>query len=177
MKYSVITYLFSFFCVTVMAQTPAINDLRSLYGHSIEDQDKAEAYYALMQKEQSSDGIVIAYKGAAASLMSKHVFSPLKKLDYLAEAKVLFEQAVKADPRNPEIRLLRYSYQHYVPGFLGYSGDLESDRTVMLSVLRERAEELKSDKTLFVTMVRFLLDSKRCEPAQDEYLRQLLSAT
>jgi tetratricopeptide (TPR) repeat protein len=170
-----LSFLFLLMQLSLMSQSPTLTEMRSMYGYSIQDQDQAEAYYEKMTALQNKNALQKAYAGAAAALMGKHVFSPLKKLDYLAEADALFKEAVLADPSNPEIRFLRYSYQHYLPGFLGYSGDIESDQATMLSALRQRTEELRKDELLFVTMVRFLLDGKRCDSADNEFLQKLLS--
>ena len=64
--------------------------------------------------------------------MAKHVFSPFKKMSYFNEGKKIMDNAVKNDPKNPEIRLMRLITQEKAPKILGYSKNIADDKKVIL---------------------------------------------
>lgn len=71
------------------------------------------------------------YKGFAAVgnfLMAKHVFSPFKKMSYFNTGKTQLEKALKDEPKNLELRLMRLITQENIPKLLNYSQNIKEDR-------------------------------------------------
>ena len=64
--------------------------------------------------------------------MAKHAFNPFKKMSYFNEGKRLLEFAVKSEPRNLEIRLMRLITQEKAPHFLGYTDNISEDRNFLI---------------------------------------------
>lgn len=64
--------------------------------------------------------------------MAKHVFNPLKKMSYFKEGKNNLENAVNADPKNIEIRMMRLITQENIPRILGYNQHIKEDREFLI---------------------------------------------
>lgn len=61
-------------------------------------------------------------------IQAKYAFNPFVKYERFKSGKALIEQAFQRDSTNLEIRLIRYSIQSNLPGFLGYHSDLNKDK-------------------------------------------------
>lgn len=168
-------FTFLFACTSFAAgpNKPGKLELRELYWASVEDQDKTEEMLDLIESSTTSDPLVLAYRGAAESLMAKHVFFPVKKLDWLKKCDETFKEAVKLDPKNIEIRFLRFAYQHYIPAFLGYSNEVEDDRLVLVKELKDQEGEWFDDRELYNNVIEFLLETERCTEEEEIVLMTL----
>lgn len=63
--------------------------------------------------------------------MAKHAFNPLKKMSYFNEGKKIMESALKLDPKNLEIRLMRLITQENAPSILSYNHQIKEDRNFL----------------------------------------------
>lgn len=68
------------------------------------------------------------YKGASETLLAKHARNPHKKLSRLRKGVKLIGEAAADAPKDIELRFLRFSVTHYLPGFLGYGKHMEKDK-------------------------------------------------
>ncbi len=73
--------------------------------------------------------------------MAKHATNPLSKYSYFNKGKKALENALKKDPNNLEIRLMRFISQEQTPAFLGYNKDLKSDKTFILAEYKKSKDE------------------------------------
>ena len=106
--------------------------LRRHFEQAATDKVAGEKFYKLLADYKDHDGLVLAYKGAAEAIRARDA-SMFNKLTYVQDASRTFEQAVSIDPRNPEIRFLRFTVESNLPGFLGLSKHVEEDKTLLLS--------------------------------------------
>jgi hypothetical protein len=100
-----------------------------------------------------------AYLGAVKALMAEVVTNPYTKLSYFNDGKKLIDQAIKMDPKNAELRYLRFMIQQNTPDFLNYSDDINADfeilkrefenTTTRTSWMKELSEYLKTNKPEF----------------------------
>jgi hypothetical protein len=168
MKKIVLILFISLKCLLAEAQ---IDLVRQKFYMAIEDQDVAREFLKNLSASSSiGNPVVLAYKGAAEALMAKHVFNPYSKISYLNQSKKTFEKAVAADSRNVEIRFLRFSVQHYVPGFLGYSSNLDDDKEV---ILKNLTQFMVVEKQLASSVVDFMIESGRCNEIEVSKLKRL----
>jgi len=74
------------------------------------------------------------------------------------------------------MRFLRFSLAHYPPDFLGYSKRLEEDRKKLIALASQKQSVAKQiDKSILKNIVKFLIDSKRCTPAEISVLNKLIA--
>lgn len=154
---------------------PDLKVLRKQLVLAIEDGHTTDSLYTALDKLPKKTPLTTAYMGALDALKAKHSWNPYSKLKYLNTSEKLMQQAVAHDPHNIEILFMRFSIQHNVPGFLGYNKNLVSDREEMIAQLN-RKNYGTADQELTVTIIKFLIDSKRCTLAEDEKLHKQLAA-
>lgn len=111
---------------------------------------------ALIQKstEAYQDTKLPIYKGFLAVghfFMAKHSFNPLKKMSYFNEGKKIMESALREDPQNLEVRLMRLITQENAPRILGYNRNIRDDRAYLT-----REYSKADDKDLKVYIKEYL---------------------
>ncbi len=136
-----------------------LRQLRQRYYAAVQSASVTDKLYIELKKQAKPSPVVLAYVGSLEALKAKHAFNPYNKIQYLKAADQTMRQAVKADPENVEIRFLRYSYQYYVPEFLGYSADKSEDVAVIVAQL-SAGNYRKQDKELVKNMLAFLQETK-----------------
>ena len=67
--------------------------------------------------------------------------NPLNKYSYFNKGKKLLEDAIKKEPNNIEIRLMRLISQEKTPSFLGYNKNIESDRNFIIKNYKNSDDE------------------------------------
>ncbi len=81
--------------------------------------------------QDSKEPIYIGFLAVGKFFMAKHAYNPLKKISYFNDGKKFMDQALKSDPTNLEIRLMRLITQENAPNFLGYNRDIKEDRAYL----------------------------------------------
>lgn len=152
-----------------------IEELRVTYYNGVEDEKYIDSLQLLVKSYYSKNQnniptIILAYSAGIDALKSKHAFWPFTKMSYLNSSMDLFKEVVNKDPNNLEIRFMRYSILHYVPGILGYSAELKEDQKVILSLLSRNEFQNVSDD-LRNGIINFMIDSGRLTTAQISSLK------
>ncbi|HPN38117.1 MAG TPA: hypothetical protein PL041_06910 [Melioribacteraceae bacterium] len=151
--------------------------LRTTYYSAVENEDDVDKLEKFIQKkygmsQESYPPIVLAYIAGIEALKSKHSFWITTKYKYLVKSMDIFEKAVNKSPNDLEIRFMRFSILHYVPGIVGYSKEKESDLTMVYNLLiKQTTNDLPKD--IRMGMAQFLIDSDRLENKQIEELNKL----
>lgn len=165
-------FLFIFFCLVVhplAAQDfPKIKKSMVL---AVDNEQITDSLFNKLSLLKSKDPLVWAYIATLEGLKAKHAWNPYSKLKYINQSSKLINIAVSAAPDNLEIRFMRFSLQHFTPAFLGFSKNLEEDKTIIL-----RLFELKkfghSEFDLVQNIAKFMIDSKRCTPSEVQFLKR-----
>jgi len=152
------TLFFLFLPFSVLAND--LPQIRKEYYAAVNNAKASEKLYDELRAKGSSDPLVMAYYGSAQALRARHAFNPYHKLAYLKSGFRTLESAVIKSPDNLEIRFLRFSLEHYIPSFLGYSKHLESDKKKIVE-LAKRKEFGTMDRALLLNMLSFLKETKR----------------
>ena len=103
-----------------------LDAVRSGYTKAVDDKNLCSEMIQKLRSVQS-DPVCLAYLGGYQTIWAKHVFNPFSKLKTFNEGKKNIESAVKVDPLNAEIRMVRLSVQKNAPSFLGYHSNVEED--------------------------------------------------
>jgi hypothetical protein len=174
------TILFSIFIIlfniNAMATAPDLKKIREDYIASISNSETANALCAQLQSIKNPDALILAYLGSAQAIKAKHAWNPVNKMSYLKQGFSTINQAVNKDPNHLEVRFLRFSLQYYVPTFLGYSKNIDSDKDKIIMLLQnQKNTNLNIDKKIIKDMVNFMIDSKRCDAQEIAVLRKVLA--
>lgn len=157
--------------VSTEANPYAVTHLRRQYQQAAASKEAGEKFYQLMAAYDKQDAVVLAYKAAAEAIRARDA-SMFNKLTYVQNASKLFEQAVKLDSDNPEIRFLRLSVESNLPGFLGLSPHVEEDRQFLVATLL-RHPNSGLDAETFGLVRTFMVDRGHVSDAEAQKLRQI----
>ncbi|OCX51094.1 hypothetical protein BEL04_20485 [Mucilaginibacter sp. PPCGB 2223] len=178
MKRLLCLFLITAFAADAYAQadSPAeLKQLRQKMVLALNSGKTTDSLYNTLDKMPNKPPVYVAYLGILDGLKAKHSWNPYSKLKYLGAAEKVLKQAVDADPHNIEIRFLRFSIEHNAPGFLGYNKNLTADKDEMIRQLNAQNYGT-ANKPLTIQLIKFLIDSKQCSPAEIETLHKHLAA-
>ncbi|TSD65827.1 hypothetical protein FFF34_000040 [Inquilinus sp. KBS0705] len=154
---------------------PNIPAIRKLLVSAIKSGKTTDSLYNSLGAVKNRSSLITGYIATLEALKAKHTWNPYYKIKYLKDSERSFSAAVDTDPHNIEIRFMRFSVEHNVPGFLGYNKNLAADKAEMIKQI-DRKHYTTADNQLVKTIINFLLESKRCTPAEHQNLTQHLAA-
>lgn len=157
--------------VSVFAQQDDIVKLRALYKTAAANEQQAQE---LLEQSEAQNYLVsplfLGYRGAAQAILSGHGFNPARKLKLFNAGVKQLEQAIQLDPKNIELRFLRFSIQCNCPSFLNYNRMLSEDLKFIIDNLQALPSK---DKAFKADIVEFLLQSGRCSSAEEAQLKNI----
>lgn len=153
MKLSGILLVFYFMIATVYGQN--VKTLRESF--TLAARDKA-AFIEFNQhihqiKAQEITPLLKGYQSLSFFLQCRYVLSPYEKWQYFLKGKTLMEEAVTTDPKNTELRWLRYAVQTQLPFFLSYHQHEKEDKKLLMNYLKSNQE---NDQDLYLRIQRFI---------------------
>jgi hypothetical protein len=133
-------FLLIIFTNVMFAQN--LKDYRTLLqkGENSEVAAKKLIEKSSMAFSETKQPIYAGFLAVGKFFMAKHVFNPLKKMSYFNEGKNTMEAAIKSDPKNLEVRLMRLITQESVPKFLGYYQNIKEDRIFLTRDYKKTAD-------------------------------------
>lgn len=143
------------------AQTVTVDALRKEYYKVTSDSATCAKLYSKVCKDNSTDNIIIGYKGAIMAAMANHIKNKQEKLKLFNSGKKFIDQSVITDNENVELRFLRFTIQSNCPKALGYNNQLDSDKKFILDNL----DSIKNS-SLKKKMGSFLLESNYLSTAE-----------
>jgi len=175
MKNIVFCFLFVA-CFAVNGFAYDIQKIRRDYVEAIKNADVADKLYKDLKAIKNPSPLIMAYLGSADAVRAKHSWNPVNKMAFLKQGCKTIDKAVELSPNQLEIRFLRFSLEHFLPPFLGYSKHLEIDKKKILELVQKsNVQALHVDETILKNMVNFMIDSKRCSEAEVNVLRKVLA--
>ena len=87
-------------------------------------------------KDEPTNYLLLAYLGSAYALDSRDAWIGPGKLSYLKKGDAALDTAVKSDPTNPAIRLLRAMNYYELPAMFGKHGAAHDDFAYLIEQLR-----------------------------------------
>ena len=82
----------------------------------------------LVKTADDTCSVVKAYHASLSMRQAEFALNPYKKWTFFKTGRNQLESIIKQHPQDVEIRFIRYLTQANIPTFLGYSGELESDK-------------------------------------------------
>ncbi len=166
-----IVLLLSFPIITYANDLPQI---RKDFYLAVNNQKAAESLYERLKAKNSADPTVMAYLGSVQAVRARHAFNPYNKIAYLKSGTKILEAAISKSPETLEIRFLRFSLEHYIPSFLGFSKHLETDKRKII-VLAKQKQFGAMDRPLLLNLLSFMKETKRCSPQEIAILEQAIA--
>ncbi len=120
-------------------ETPIEEEIRSKFPY-IKDKNEVENYISKLDGRK--DVISQGYLASMYFFKSKYVKFPTTKFKFFKRGKELLNSLIEKNPKNIELRYIRYIFQHQIPKFLGYYNDKELDFNILSSSGLEKRELL-----------------------------------
>ena len=107
-----------------------INEVRSTFHQSVMDSKAITDYYHLaMTIDTVNNPTALAYRAAGYVMKAKNHWNPLTRIKLVMKYRETINEAVRAAPKNVEVRFLRFSIAYYLPNIFGLKQDMEIDKT------------------------------------------------
>jgi hypothetical protein len=113
-----------------------------------------------------------AWAGALEAAAAPCVKGAFRKLEYFSRGKKNLEEAILAEPKNPEIRFLRFATQSQAPNFLEYD-NIKEDKDLLLEQIPQLLQQKKS-KNFWMKAGGFLIDSGKLTKSEAMMVKDLI---
>lgn len=147
-----------------------IVELREKFRKAENNQTCCNQLYDWLKKNAQGNILFLGYLGAVQALKAKYEWNPLSKLYYIQQASQSLEKALNLEEENIEVHFLRFSIEHNIPSFLGYSSHIQKD----LDFIIKNITNCNIDKSMQIKIAKFLLDSQRCAIEQVKILENFI---
>ena len=137
-------FLFSlifFISITCFCQENKLTEIRSCFS-SIQGINEVERLINISE-DNLDNPVILAYYYTGKLMMLDYSNNPFEKYKIFKTKTKQMDSIVRTNPKNIEIRLLRYALQKNSPYFLKYSSDLRSDLNYIKSNLFKEKEYLQ----------------------------------
>ena len=129
-------YRFGLTCAPLLflaAATPQdwIN-IRSLYRQALSAESALNDFSSKSKSFANVDPLAKAYYGTSLALRARASIAPTTKLSLANQAQQQLNAAAALQPKNLEIRFLRYSFEYGTPSFLNMKKHMKVDKPLVL---------------------------------------------
>jgi hypothetical protein len=145
---------------------PEISEIRKIYPTAtVSENASKELLNKLAVVSMENNKTLVAYKGASIVMMSKYIKKVTDKTANFKEGIKWVEYAVKSQPDEIEIRLIRLSIQENTPKILNYYKNIKEDKTYISEHYKQESGALK------VYVKNFILHSKSFSESEKEIFK------
>lgn len=117
-------------------------EIRTQLPQAFEEEQVCEALLLKANQQNIDAPVLKGYVGALHLAKSKHV-SIFKKMQFFNKGVALLEEAISKASENVELRFLRLTIQINLPGFLGYSDKISTDKSFVIKNYHQALPILK----------------------------------
>ena len=125
-----------------------IEKIREIYFFSDKDENICDSISLLLKNMNSENNLVLAYNGANTLLYCTKTNNVFKKFSYFEQGKYMIEQAIKNEPKNVEIKFLRYINQKNTPWYLDYKKNIKEDYKFIMQNINIINDQKFRDKVI-----------------------------
>lgn len=171
MRWYILTLLLMVITVA-FGQSIDRHQLRMYYIDATQRKSALDSLTARLENISTRTPCEESYLGGCYALGTQQVDGNWAKLKLVYKAKNCLNHAVERDPKDTELRFLRFMLEHFLPAFLGLNKHISED----LKVVFEHPDFVDEDPPLKKSVVEFLLWTKRCTPQQTALLEKELAS-
>ncbi len=117
------------------AQQPTVEQVRQAFYQCTLNSASSDSLLQQLATIEQPTPLIKAYIGATEAIKTQTKWNPYSKYACLKRSRKALNEAVSLDTSNVEIRFLRFSIQHHIPPWLGFSKQMEVDKAVILNNL------------------------------------------
>lgn len=138
-------------------QAQSLEKVRAAYITASDSKENATAFAELIANAPT-DVVLSAYKGASKMILAKFGGG---RIALLKEGKPLLENALKQQPQNAELHLIRLSVQEYLPKVVPYRNNITADKDFILAHYAQQTRELQKYIAGFVKKSKVFNDEEK----------------
>ena len=139
-------------------QAQSLDKVRVAYATASDSKENAVAFVEIMANAPTTDVVLSAYKGASKMILAKYGGN---RIALLKEGKPLLENALKQQPQNAELHLIRLSVQEHLPKVVPYRNDITDDKSFILAHYAQQTRELQNYIAGFVKKSKVFNDEEK----------------
>jgi len=153
--------IISIFIASFFFLSNNLDTIRTAYFSGPKTEVAAEEFNTLMENVEANTPVLKAYLGAAIALKAKYGGNIREKKEFFEHAVEHIEAAVKAEPNNPEIRLIRLSVQENSPRIVKYKTNMDEDKALVLESFDSQSEAVKTCMRDYVSNSDFFSEEEK----------------
>ena len=138
-----------------------LDSIREAYFSGPKTEESAIEFNKMMSEINLSTPTHKAYYGAALALKAKYGQNVREKKEFFVEAVEYIEAAVKAEPNNIEIRLIRLSVQENSPRIVKYKANMDEDKALILENYNSQHTAVKRCIKDYITNSEFFTKEEK----------------
>ena len=126
---------------------PDISEVRKMYVDASGSKASAAAFLAKTKgiSDADPDKKLVAYKGCAIALQGKFASKIKDKKKFLTKGALLVDGAIKAEPKDVELRMIRLSIQETLPLIItSYRKNIKEDKDFILVNFKSLEPEMEA---------------------------------
>ena len=114
---------------TVMSPSPSQwIQIRTAYRTALTNNNHVNTFESACKSHSQTDAVANAYYATALALRARASITPTTKLSLANQAETHLNAAATSQPKNLEIRFLRYSFEYGTPSFLNMKKNMLADK-------------------------------------------------
>ena len=114
--------------------SPSIDEVRNQFPE-ISSEEQADNFIKQLNEDISTEAK--GYIAAMNFMKSRFVKNPFTKFKYFKIGKTTLDQVILSNPKNVEMRYIRYLMQKQIPDFLGYHENISEDFNTIVDQIEE----------------------------------------
>lgn len=124
-------------------QSYNLSEVRKMYVAASDSKANANKFFETMEKYENTNETLLAYKGVSIAIKAKHAQNIKEKKEFFIKGVTILEAAIKSNPNNIELRLIRLSIQENTPKIMKYKQNIEEDKKQLLLLFDKQSSDLK----------------------------------
>lgn len=161
-------FLFLFLPAEIFSQQLNKQQMRDLLVVATEHKPALDSLLNILESIDKKTPTEESYCGICYGLSCSYDEGNWAKLKHVVKSKNYLNSAVERDPKNPELRFMRFMLEHFLPSFLGFNKHIPDDLKVVFANPTFIDDNLRMKKMA----IDFLLWTKRCTPEQTKLLEE-----
>lgn len=170
----ILLFIMLFLPAEIFSQQLSKQQMRDLLVVATEHKLVLDSLLNILESIDNKTPTEESYCGICYGLCCNYDEGNWAKLKHVIKSKNCLNNAVERDPKNPELRFMRFMLEHFLPSFLGFNKHIPDD----LKVVFANPTFIDDNPRMKKMTIDFLLWTKRCTPEQTKLLEaQLVQLT
>ena len=155
----------------LVSQPLSRQELRDWFLAAAMRKSALDSFIHRLEKIDSKSPAQDCYYGICCALNIQNTSGMWAKIKLVNQAYGFLCESINRDPADPELRFMRLTFEHFLPGFLGMSKDIPTD----LAIIFSHSDFVADNPVLRKKALEFLASTHRCNAEQEKLLQHQLA--